>query len=63
VFPEHAELTERVSAVDQRLRSSFFSDRSTDVKEPWWRAGILRKAGSDYAEYCRKVFSAPVEIG
>jgi hypothetical protein len=39
----------------------FLPDRATDVQEPRWRAGILRGAGRDYAEYGRKVFSAPIE--
>jgi hypothetical protein len=60
-FPEHAELAQRVGAVDERLRALFFAERRTDVQQPWWHAGILQKAGRGYAEYCRKVFSAPVE--
>ena len=60
-FPEHAELARRVGAVDERLRALFLTERTTDVQQPWWRAGILKKAAPAYAEYCRKVFSAPVE--
>ncbi len=61
-YKEHGVLRERVASIDQRLRVLFHSEKESSTEGPWWRRGILKRAGADYAEYCWSAFSVPVEV-
>lgn len=61
-YEEHDELMRRVEELDGRFRCLLSSSQSGVSNEPWWRRGVLCKAGPDYAEYCRSAFSIEIEV-
>jgi len=60
-FPEHAEFEGRVNEIDRRFRSVLMENARATTDGPWWRMGVLRKAGSPYVEYCAKALGINVE--
>jgi hypothetical protein len=58
---EVADLRMRVDMADRGLRTMFQEDAQLgEVGQPWWRRGVLRSAGGDYAEDVRRIFGIEV---
>ena len=60
--PEAQELSGRVAEVDRRFKELLRSDVEVgDPQDPWWRRGVLRSAGSEYAADAHKLYGVQVE--
>ncbi len=59
---EVEQLKGRVYEIDGRLRSLLRNDVSIgQVEDPWWRRGVLRFAGQDYAKDLEGLYGICVE--
>jgi len=58
-YPEHEAFRNRVAEIDQRFRAvlhpTWRIPRAPPEWASWWRMGILRRAGRQYAEYWREL--------
>jgi hypothetical protein len=62
-YAEHQEFLGNLGKIDRRFSALLHPLYQTgDVGDPWWRRGVLRRAGAEYAGYFRKAFSFDVEI-
>lgn len=61
-YDEHRELRQRVGRVDTRFQSLLIPGIALPAKRSWWRAGVLQRAGSDYAQFFRDAHGIEVEV-
>jgi len=62
-YAEHQEFLGNLGKIDRRFSALLHPLCQTgNVGDPWWRRGVLRRAGAEYASYFRKAFSFDVEI-
>jgi hypothetical protein len=59
--PEVSDLRARVAAADRRLRAVLRGDvQIGEPDQPWWRRGVLRRAGDDYVEDLERIYGIRV---
>lgn len=59
--PEVSELSGRVAEADRHLRALVRDDvHIGGPDEPWWRRGVLRRAGDDYVEDLERIYGIRV---
>jgi hypothetical protein len=59
--PEAQELCGRVAEVDSRMRALIRDDVHIGrPDDPWWRRGVLRRAGPDYVEDLERIYGIHV---
>ncbi len=61
-YPEHSELRDRVYSIDARFRELLLPDCEFPKGTTWWRRGVLRFAGTAYADYCGQLYGFDVRI-
>lgn len=55
--PEVQEMRRRVEDADNRLRAVLRTDVEIgDHGQPWWRRGVLSRAGDDYVEDLERIY-------
>lgn len=60
-FDEWNEFSIQVEKIDNKLISLFFTDKHRDEQTSWWRQGILRYAGAEYADDIQSRYGVCVE--
>jgi hypothetical protein len=61
-FAAHKDLAEQVGRADARFRILLLPDFVLPSQSSWWRAGVLRRAGPDYARYFRDAYGVDIEV-
>jgi hypothetical protein len=61
-FAAHKDLAERVGQADTRFRILLLPDLVLPGQSSWSRAGVLRRAGPDYARYFRDAYGVDIEV-
>ncbi len=61
-FEEHRELVARVHEIDEQFRALLQPDLSIPGEQAWWRRGVLRAAGEEYARYMARAYGFRVDV-
>lgn len=59
-YPEIAEMRERVKQADARFRSLLSDQTIRDEQTPWWLRGVLARAGDEYCDDVKRIYSIDV---
>ena len=61
-FSQVREIERQVALVDDRFRGLLSGEHALPAEAKWWRRGVLKRAGENYAGYMKRAHGFEVEI-